>query len=426
MAKKQNLEWHNEKRRVSDLIKCPTNPNINTESEFSNLKKSFKNSGYAETIVINTDGMIMAGAHRHQALMEMGMSDKEIDVRVPNRKLSQKEFDRYLLASNALRGSWNFDALRQFDTELILDIGFHPDELQNLWDDHLEIEDGDLNEEKEIEKAKDTKIKVGDYFALGRHRLLCSDAIDPASVKKLMGNIEADVFNDDFPFNIGLRYDQNFTGKKKFGGKTDDNKSDKEYESFLKSLIKNALSVMKPDAHFFGWCDERYVWLLQQLYREFGIDSKRILIWIKNNMSPTPRLAFNKVTEFVVYGTVGSPYLNDRVKNLHEIINRDITSGNRLHDDILDLLNIWLVKRLPGNEKEHPTMKPPSLYEKCLRRCTKPGDVVLDLTAGSGSLLLACEQMKRTAMLCEVEPIFCQIILNRFKKISNEPIKKLN
>ncbi len=135
---------------------------------------------------------------------------------------------------------------------------------------------------------------------------------------------------------------------------------------------------------------------------------------------------FNKVTEYVVYGTVGRPFLSNKVKNLNEVINKEVGTGNRLTEDILDLLNIWLIKRLPGNQYEHPTMKPPSLYEKSLRRCTRPGDVVLDLTAGSGSLLVACEQMKRTAMLCEVEPVFCQVIINRFKKISNESIKKLN
>ena len=104
-----------------------------------------------------------------------------------------------------------------------------------------------------------------------------------------------------------------------------------------------------------------------------------------------------------------------------------MTTGNRLTEDILDQLNIWLVKRLAGSEYEHPTQKPPTLHEKALRRCTRPGDIVLDLTAGSGSILSACEQLKRTAYLCEMEPIFCQLIINRFKQLSpNEKITKLN
>lgn len=111
---------------------------------------------------------------------------------------------------------------------------------------------------------------------------------------------------------------------------------------------------------------------------------------------------------------------------MHEIQNKEVTTGNRLTDDILDLLNIWLVKRLPGNEIEHPTQKPPTLHEKALRRCTRPGDIVLDTTCGSGSILSACEQLGRTAYVADAEPIFCQVAINRFKKISHDQIKKLN
>jgi DNA modification methylase len=241
-----------------------------------------------------------------------------------------------------------------------------------------------------------------------------------------MGTVRADLINDDPPFNIGLHYDKNFTGKKQYGGTTKDNKSDDEYRMFIKTIMRNALLVTKSDAHVLFWCDERYVWLFQELYRELGIDSKRLCIWLKDSMNPTPQIAFNKMTEFCVYGTLGRPFLSDKIKNLHEIQNKEVSTGNRVADDILDLLNIWMVKRLPGIELEHPTQKPPSLHEKALRRCTRPGDSVLDLTSGSGSVLSACEQLKRTAYCCELEPVFCQVIINRFKQLSHEKIIKLN
>ena len=190
--------------------------------------------------------------------------------------------------------------------------------------------------------------------------------------------------------------------------------------------MQNGLSVTKPDAHLFFWCDERYVWLFQELYKELGIDSKRLCIWIKDNASPTPQLAFNKITEFCAYGVRGRPFLSDKIKNLNEVMNKELSTGNRLSEDILDLLNIWLVKRLPGNQYDHPTQKNPQIHEKALRRCTRPGDIVLDLTCGSGSILSACHQLKRTAYVSDCEPIFCQLTINRFKQISNDKIKKLN
>jgi DNA modification methylase len=364
---------------------------------------------------------------RIKALQILGRGEEEIEVRIPNRQLTEKEFKEYLLISNRSGGTFDWDILKSdFDIDLLLATGFDSSDLGHIFDDNLEITDDGFVEEKEIEKAKDTNIKPGDYFALGRHRLLCSDATNPESAKKLMKDIKVDLVNIDVPFNIGLSYNSGVGGKGKYGGTTNDNKSDEEYEKFVKSIMQNSLSVTKSDAHVFFWCDERYVWLFQKLYRELGIDSKRLCIWIKDNASPTHKIAFYKVTEFCVYGIIGKPWLNDKINNLNEIQNKEVTTGNRLTDDILDLFNIWLVKRLPGSEYLHPTQKNPTLHEKAIRRCTRPGDVVLDLTAGSGSIMSACEQLKRTAYMCDCEPVFCQVIINRFKQISNEQIKKLN
>lgn len=424
---KQKIEWRTERRKVKDLIQYKKNPRILSPTQLEGLKRSLKKFNIAELPCINTDGTLVAGNQRVLALSLLGRDEELIEVRIPNRKLSEKEFKDYLLTSNRSGASWDFEKLASdFNIEELLTAGFDSLDLSNIFDDNLEVLDDEFIEEKEIEKAKDTDIKSGDMFDLGRHKLLCSDATNPETVQKLMNGVKVDLVNIDLPYNISLRYDQNFTGKKKFGGTTNDNKSDEEYEKFVKSIMQNALSVCKPDAHIMFWCDERYVWLFQKLYRELGIDSKRLCIWVKDNASPTPKIAFNKVTEFCVYGVIGKPWLNDKINNLNEIQNKEVTTGNRLTDDILDLFNIWLVKRLPGSQYEHPTQKNPTLHEKALRRCTRPGDVVLDLTAGSGSLLSACEQLKRTVYLCDYESVFCQTIINRFNKISNEKITKLN
>ncbi len=425
---KQKIEWRTERRKVKDLIQYKKNPRVLSPTQLEGLKRSLKKFNVAELPCINTDGVLVAGNQRVLALSLLGRDEELIEVRIPNRKLSEKEFKDYLLTSNRSGADWDWQKLaEEFDLEELLTAGFNSLDLSNIFDDNLEVTDDEFDEEKEIEKAKDTDIKPGDYFALGRHRLLCSDSTNPENVEKLMNGVKFDLTNNDLPFNISLRYDQNFTGKKKFGGTTNDSKSDEEYEKFVKSIMQNALSVAKSDAHIMFWCDERYVWLFQKLYRELGIDSKRLCIWVKDNASPTPKIAFNKVTEFCAYGIIGKPWLNDKIMNLNEIQNKEVTTGNRLTDDILDLFNIWLVKRIPGIQHEHPTQKSPTLHEKALRRCTKPGDIVLDLTAGSGSILSSCEQLKRTAYLCEIEPVFCQVIINRFKQLNpNEQITKLN
>ena len=105
----------------------------------------------------------------------------------------------------------------------------------------------------------------------------------------------------------------------------------------------------------------------------------------------TPQVAFNKVYEPCVYGTVGSPSLRKELKNLNEILNQNIESGNQVVEEILEMLNVWLVKRDNAQEYEHPTQKPITLCEKPMKRCTKAGDIVLDLFGGSGSTLIAAE-----------------------------------
>lgn len=424
---KHKLEWRTERRKVKDLIRYQKNPRKLSEAQLDGLKRSLKKFNLAELPAINTDGTLVAGNQRVLALSLIGREDEEIEVRVPNRPLTEAEFRDYLLTSNRSGGSWDFEKLAaEFNIDELLTAGFDSLDLSNIFDDNLEITDDEFDEEKELKKAVETNIKPGDLFQLGRHRLICGDATNRETVQTLTAGVLADMVNDDLPFNINLSYDKGVGNKASYGGNTNDNKTDGEYEQFVKTVMQNALSVSQPDAHIMFWCDERYVWLFQKLYMELGIDSKRLCIWIKDNQSPTPKNAFNKVTEFCVYGTIGKPYLNDKIKNLNEIQNKEVTSGNRLTDDILDLLNIWLIKRLPSNEYQHPTQKSPTLHEKALRRCTRPGDVVLDLTAGSGSILSACEQLKRTAYLCEKEPVFCQVIINRFKQISHADVIKLN
>lgn len=424
----QKLSWRTERRKVKDLIRYEKNPRKLSETQLEGLKRSLKKFNVAELPCINTDGTLVAGNQRVLALSLLGRGEEDIEVRVPNRPLTKSEFRDYLLTSNRSGGSWDFEKLAaEFNLDELLTAGFDSLDLGNIFDDNLEIADDEFDEEKEIEKAKDTDIRDGDYFALGRHRLLCADATDPENATTLMNGEMADMINDDLPFNIGLSYNKGVGNTASYGGTTDDSKSDAEYAIFVRTVMQNALSVAKKDAHVFFWCDERYVWLFQHTYRELGIDSKRLCIWVKDNQSPTPKVAFNKVTEFCVYGTIGKPYLSDKVKNLNEIQNKEITTGNRLTDDILDLFNIWLVKRLPSSEYQHPTQKCPTLHEKALRRCTRPGDIVLDLTAGSGSILSACEQLGRTAYLCEMEPVFCQVIINRFKQLNqHEKVIKLN
>ncbi|MBP6924142.1 MAG: DNA modification methylase [Candidatus Pacebacteria bacterium] len=420
------LTWHTESRRVDDLIPYEKNPRTLSDKQRRDLEASITKFNLVEIPAINTDNTVVAGHARLKIMQALGRGQEEIEVRVPNRLLTKSEFEEYLLRSNRNTGSWDYELLKSFDTSFLLDIGFDDGDLSDIWDDVLELQDDEFNEEKAVKEAEKTDIKTGDMFALGNHRLVCGDSTDKDVVARLLGEQKIQTVYCDPPYNISLNYNKGVGGNANYGGTVDDKKTNTEFRIFLKSVMQSALSVSEKDAHHFWYCDQKYVGMLQNLYEELGIAYKRTALWVKNGINPTPKIAFNKCYEPCVYGITGKPYLSDKHKKFHEILNPEVGTGNATADDINDMIDIWLAKRVAGDAYEHPTQKPITLHERPLSRCTKIGHNVLDLFGGSGSTLLACEQMKRNAFLVEMNPIFCQVIINRYEKFSGTKAVSLN
>ena len=110
--------------------------------------------------------------------------------------------------------------------------------------------------------------------------------------------------------------------------------------------------------------------------------------------------------------------MNNKIQNLNEVLNKEITTGNNLITEALDHIDLWFVKRLSGKEYEHATSKPPKLHEKAIRRCTKPGDIILDSFSGSFSTAIAAEQLKRKVYAIELEPAFCDLAAMRYMRLT--------
>jgi DNA modification methylase len=395
------------------------NPRKWDETALVRLTESLEKYGFVDPIILNgaksRRNIVIGGHMRLEAAKRLDMKVVPV-VYVHLRSVAQeKELN---LRLNRTTGEWDFEKLKNFDIEMLMDVGFAESELSSIWDGMLETEDDGFDVEKELEAIKKPKTKSGQLIALGNHRLFCGDATNAADVQKLMGNAKADMVYLDPPYNITLDYNKGVGGSMRYGGKTKDNKSNEEYAAFLTSAFQNALSAAKPACHFFCYCNHSYIGLLHTLFAQVGLRPQRTCLWIKNNLNVTLEVAFSKCYEPCVYGIRGKPYLNKSIRNVTEIQNKEIGSGNRAVDDILDLLDIWLAHRIHNSQYEHPTEKPPTLHEKPLRRCTKPGDVVLDLFGGSGSTLIACEQLKRRAFLMEVEPVFCDLIIRRFEALT--------
>jgi DNA modification methylase len=410
----ENLAWHTETRTVSQLVPQIINPRTISKKQLEDLKRSFEKYNLVEIPAIDIDGTILAGHQRIKILKILGRGDEEIDVRVPNRKLTEEEAKGYLIASNALGGDWDFELLKEFDLELLTDAGFSEIDLSDIWDDNNPTEEDSFEVEEELKKIQEPRVRSGDIILLGKHKVICGDSTDPEVLKRLFKDKRASMIYSDPIYNISLDYDKGLGGKQNYGGTVTDNKTDEEYKDFLKKSMSTGLSVSKKDVHVFYWNTEQHIWIVQVLYRELGIENKRVCIWVKNGHNPTPQVGFNKCYEPCIYGTKGSPYLSKKEQGLTEIMNKEITTGN----DSIDEINIWTAKRVNAKDYKHATTKPVELHEKAIKRCTAPGDIILDSFLGSGSTLIAAEQLKRVVYGVEMEPVFCDLIISRYEKLT--------
>ena len=410
------LSWTTVQKRVCDLVPQEVNPRKITDKQMSDLKKSLQKFNLVEIPVVDTNNKVLAGHQRLKAMQLLGRGDELIDVRVPNRELTEDESKRYLIASNALGGDWDFDLLKSFDMPMLLDIGFDDIDLSKFMNEDTKVSEDNFDVEAEVKKIKNPVVKLGDIIQLGNHRILCGDSTKKENLARLFGNERASMIYSDPVYNIDINYDGGIGGDADYGGSVNDTRSYGEYRTFIADSLNAGLAVSLPNTHVFYYCDQNYIGLIQDVYRSAGLFNKRVCLWLKNNQNPTPGVAFNKVYEPCVYSVRGKPYLSKDQTKFNEVMNQEFGTGNELVEQV----DIWTAKRLASKEYEHATSKPITLHEKAIKRCTKVGDIILDSFLGSGSTLLCAEQLGRTVYGCELEPVFCDLIIKRWEQMTGK------
>jgi hypothetical protein len=391
------------------------NPRKWSTEQIKKLTESISKFGIIDPIIVNNhperENIVIGGHFRLSICKDLGY----LEVPVVYVSLSLDKEKELNIRLNKNQGEFDYDLLKNFDLSLLEDIGFTGDDLSNIWDNEVELLGEEFNEEKELQKIKKPKTKSGDLILLGNHRLICGSSNDHSVLERLFGTEKTSMIYSDPIYNINIDYSKGVGGKQNYGGDVEDSRTEEEYISFLTQNIKTALSFATKDCHVFYWNTEQQIWMVQSIYRTLGIQNKRVCLWIKNGHNPTPQVAFNKCYEPCIYGTIGSPYLSKKQQALTEVLNSEVGTGNQS----LDNINIWTEKRLNKNEYAHATSKPPELHHKAILRCTKPNDIVFDSFGGSGSTLIACEQLNRRSYSVELEPIYCDLIINRYKKMTN-------
>lgn len=380
--------WKIEKRNINDLKSYEKNPRKFTKKGLADLKESIKNCGDANIITINADNTVLGGHARLKVMKQLGF--KEVDVKVPDELLNEQQVKEIVVRLNANNaGDWDIAKLNTFfDKDYLKDWGLDIDLGLNL----------NKNEVQEVEVPEKPKArcKQGQVWKLGKHRLMCGDSTSITDVEKLMNGEKANMVFTDPPYLMGFEGNVHADGSKSFNAKHGAIKNDKmsreNGDSFILNIFKN-IKLFSKGAYYVCF----YRLGLDYIFRaldKLNNPYKALIIWNKGNHTLSNSDYMSKY-EPIVYGWF----------NEHNFY------GDRSNFDI------WDVERTKKNDL-HPTMKPIKLIEKAVLNSSKSNEIVLDLFGGSGSTLIACEQLNRKCFMMELDEHYCDIIIERWEKLT--------
>lgn len=410
------IEWKNERRKVRDLIPSDKNPRKITDEQMEHLKRSLERFNYAAPVVINFDNRIIAGHMRCRALVALGRGDEIVDVRIPNRQLSEEEAFELTIRDNANGGDWDLNAMKDFNLDALFEMGFDPDKIDRIRD---KVKEDDFDAEKEVAAIIDAVTKPGDLYILGRHRLLCGDATKKEDFEKLMGGGMARLVFTDPPYNVNYRSPGGLDYKSdrfdKGGAILNDDMTDADWVTFAVKVLENLKAFTAEDASLYWWFANAKNISNRQAWETAGWKMSQIVIWLKNSMVYSAGQDYHRCYEPCMFGWKKGKahFRNKKISNFVDVFMMDKI-------DFDDLSDVWYQSRDKMSEYVHPTQKPVRLAERAIKKNSVPGDVVLDAFGGSGSTMMACEQMDRACFSIELDPKYCDVIVKRWEEFTGK------
>ena len=375
-------------KKITDLIPADYNPRKDLkpgDPDYEKLKHSMKEFGYVDPIIWNQQtGRVVGGHQRLKILQNEGI--KEAECVVVN--LDEEKEKALNIALNKISGDWDKDKLALLMTDLQasdLDIsltGFDEDEISDLLATEGDTHDDNFDVDSELNKP--TFSKAGDLWYLGRHTLFCGDATKGEGYQKLLGDHKVNLVLTDPPYNVDY---QSKAGKIK-----NDHQDDDKFYQFLLAAFQNMNKVMANDASIYVFHADTEGLNFRRAFRDADFYLSGCCIWKKQSLV-LGRSPYQWQHEPVLYGW--------KQDGKHEWY-----TGRKES-------TIWEFDR-PKQSKEHPTMKPVPLLAYPIMNSTMSNCTVLDPFGGSGSTLIACEQTNRICYMMELDPKYCDVIVNRY------------
>lgn len=379
------------KLKINALIPASYNPRKKLkpgDSEYEKIKNSITEFGYVDPIIVNSDMTIIGGHQRWSVLKALGYDEVDCVV-IEIDKTKEKALN---IALNKVTGEWNKELLADLIKDLqsldydVSMTGFEPPEIDELFND---VHSKDVKDDKfDLDKALDDEafVKSGDVWLLGRHRLMCGDSTKPDNISILMNGKKANLCITDPPYNCSY---EGGTGMRIMN----DNWSDSQkFYQFLLDAFKNAYGSMADGAAIYVFHSDAEKVNFFNAVVNAGFHYSTTCIWVKNALV-IGRMDFQMRHEPIIYGfkdTAKHKFYGDRKQT-----------------------TVWEFDK-PVKSKLHPTTKPLALMGYPIGLSSQENGIVLDLFGGSGSTLIAAEQMNRIGYLMELDPVYASVIVRRY------------
>jgi DNA modification methylase len=426
-----------ELRKPSEIKLYPSNPRVN-EAAVDAVARSLAEFGWRQPIVVDQDGVIIVGHTRWKAALKLGLQQVPVHVAAD---LAPAQIKAYRIADNKTGewAEWDLDllpielsALQGMDFDLSL-LGFSQDELVEIL--APPVNEGMCDPDDVPEPPDEPVTKVGDLYVLGNHRLLCGDSSSPEDVDRLLDGAKIHLVNTDPPYNVKVEPRSNnaiaagnssfqathhqaldlarFPSKSKRTTQklrakdrplANDFVSDEEFQRLLHCWFGNMARVLAPGRGFYIWGGYANVANYPPVLKECGLYFSQSIIWHKQHPVLT-RKDFMGDHEWCFYGW--------REGAAHQFL-----GPNNVPD-------VWPVKKVNPQSMIHLTEKPVELAARAMNYSSRPGENVLDLFGGSGSTLIAAEQTGRRAFLMELDPPYCDVIVERFEHFTRQKASRL-
>ena len=388
---------------INKLIPYHNNPRKNQAVD--KVASSIKEFGWQQPIVVDESKVIVVGHTRYQAAQKLGL--KEVPIHIA-KGLTESQIKAYRLLDNRANQDalWDDEMLKieikgldDLNVDLQL-TGFTSSELDKL----LFEEKKGLTDDDAIPDNVETKVKLGDIWHLGNHKLLCGDSLKQENLDKLLNNNKADMVFTDPPYNA----DYKSRGKDELlrQGIKNDNMSDDEFQKFAEQIFYIIKSNIYNGSSLYVCCNwkdsyPRFYFIAQKN----NLNVSNCIVWNKENAG----MGWNDYRyqfEFIIYG-----FEKNKKHNFY---------GDRKNTDL------WSLKRDAKQSYSHPTQKPVELIEKAIQNSSLQEHKILDIFLGSGSTLIACEKTNRKCFGIELDPKYCDVIIQRWEDYTGKKAEKIN